>query len=143
MGLILMGKNSKEYSMTYRENFVIGSLLTLLLNKEVDFSNASEAECKEWGFALKKNLDRVRILYPPDKVAGAFGLIEGMDRKGLFSTGLYASWSNKISSSQLEKAMVKPADQFWMESITDFAEFLDSCGGLLPLSENAYKYPED
>jgi hypothetical protein len=142
MGLTLMGKNGKEYALTYRENFVIGSLLTLLLNKKVDFGDASDSECKDWASALRKNLDRMRLLYPAPKFAGAFGLIEGMDRKRLFSTGLYSSWSSRITSSQLEKAVVKPADEFWRESITEFADFLDSCGGLVPFSENAYKYPE-
>jgi len=84
----------------------------------------------------------MRLLYPARKFAGAFGLIEGMDTKRLFSTGLYASCSNRITSSQLERAVVKPVDKFWMENITEFADFLDSCGGLLPFSENAYKYPE-
>jgi hypothetical protein len=143
MGLTLVGRNGNEYPLTYRENFVIGSLLSLLLNKKVDFSDASDAECKEWASALRKNLDRMRLLYPARKFAGAFGLIEGMDTKRLFSTGLYASWSKRISNSQLERAVVKPADEFWRESITEFADFLDSCGGLIPFSENAYKYPED
>ncbi|MDA4131927.1 MAG: hypothetical protein OK454_02200 [Thaumarchaeota archaeon] len=137
-----MGKNGKEYTLTYRENFVIGSLLTLLLNKKVDFSDASDGECKEWASALRKNLDRIRLLYPARKFGGAFGLLEGMDRKRLFSIGLYASWSNQISNSQLEKAVVKQADESWREYITEFADFLDSCGGLVPFSENAYKYPE-
>jgi hypothetical protein len=142
MGLTLLGKNGKEYSLTYRENFVIGSLLSLLLNKKVDFSDASDGVCKEWASSLRKNLERIRLLYPSRKFSGAFGLIEGMDRKRLFSTGLYASWSNKITGSQLERAVVKPVDKFWRESITEFADFLVSCGGLLPFSENAYRYPE-
>jgi len=142
MGLTLLGKNGKEHSLTYRENLVIGSFLTLLLNKKVDFSDASGADCKEWASALRKNLDRMRLLYPGHKSAGAFALIEGMDRVRLFSTGLYASWSNRISSSQIERAEVKPADEFWRGSIIEFADFLDSCGGLVAFSENAYKYPE-
>jgi hypothetical protein len=104
MGLTLVGRNGKEYSLAYRENFVIGSWLTLLLSKKVDFSEASYTECKEWVSALRKNLDRVRLLYPARKFAGAFGLIKGMDTKRLFSTGLYADWSKRISSSQLERA---------------------------------------
>jgi len=59
------------------------------------------------------------------------------------SIGLYAGWSKRISSSQLEKAEVRHANQYWRESITEFARFLDSCGGLVQSSENAYKYPED
>jgi len=47
MGLTLVGRNGNEFSLTYRENFVIGSLLSLLLNKKLDFSDASDAECKE------------------------------------------------------------------------------------------------
>jgi hypothetical protein len=143
MGLALMGKNGEEYSLTYGENFVIGSLLTLLLNKNVDFSDASDIECKEWASALRKNLARMRFLYPGDKSTGAFPLIDGMDKKRLFSTGLYAGWSKRISSSQLEKAEVRHANQYWRESITEFARFLDLCGGLVQSSENAYKYPED
>ncbi|MDA4113663.1 MAG: hypothetical protein OK474_06430 [Thaumarchaeota archaeon] len=140
-----MGKNGREYSLTYGENYVIGSLLTLLLKDGIDFGNASEDECKWWASALKGNIDRMRFLDVEDEfgLKGTFGLIEGMDIPQLFSTGLYADRGRRISRSNLEKAVPQPPNEYWRDSIGEFADFLDSCSGLVQLSPNAYRFPEN
>jgi hypothetical protein len=141
LGLGLVGKNGSKYSLTYGENYVIGSLLTLLLKDGIDFGNASEEECKRWASALKGNIDRMRFLDVEDKfgLKGTFGLFEGMDVFQLFSTGLYANRGPKISRSNLEKAVPQLVNEYWRDSIGEFADFLDSCGGLVPFSPNAYR----
>jgi hypothetical protein len=86
----------------------------------------------------------VRFLDVEDEfgLKGTYGLIEGMDVLPLFSTGLYANRGRKISRSNLEKAVPKPPNEFWRDSIDEFADFLDSCGGLVPFSPYAYRSPE-
>jgi hypothetical protein len=144
LGLGLVGKNGSAYSLTYGENSVIGDLLTLLLKNRIDFGNASEEECKRWASALKGNIDRMRFLNVEDEfgLKWTFGLIEGIDILQLFSTGLYANLGRRISRSNLEKAVSQPPNEFWRDSIGEFADFLDSCGGLVPFSPNAYRSPK-
>ena len=144
MGLVLLGKDGSEYSLTYGENSVIGDLLTLLLKNGIDFGKASEEECKQWTSALKGNIDRMRFLDVKDEsgLKRTFGLIEGMDILQLFSTGLYANLGRKISHSNLEKAVPQPPNEYWRDSIGEFADYLDSCGGLVPFSPNAYRSPK-
>ena len=144
MGLGLVGKNGSEYHLTYGENYVNGSLLTLLLRERVDFSNASEEGCKKWASALRRNIGRMRFLDVKDesRLKGTYGLIQGMDILQLLSTELYASRGRRISRLDLEKATLKPPNEFWSDSIAEFADFLDSCGGLVPFSPYAYRSPE-
>jgi hypothetical protein len=144
LGLSLVGKNGSEYNLTYGANNVIGNLLTLLLNKGIDFGDASEEECKRWASALRANIDRMRFLNVKDEfgVKWTFGLIEGMDLLQLFATGLYADRGRRISRSNLEKAVPEPANETWRDSIGELADFLDSSGGLVHFSPYAYRYPE-
>jgi hypothetical protein len=141
LGLVLLGKNGSEYSLTYGENYVIGSLLTLLLKDGIDFGNASEETCTQWASALKGNIDRMRFLEVKDKfgLKGTYGLIEDMDVFQLFSTGLYANRGHKINRSNLEKVVPQLPNEYWRDSIGEFADFLDSCGGLVSFSPNAYR----
>src|SRR2546428_13482531 len=117
--------------MTYGEQWVILSLLKQILERDVNFDHASEGECKEWSAALRNKIGKMRLL----TIQGIrFGLLEGTDKKELFSTGFYADWGrSRIKPSEFKGAPIDPLDDYWRESMLEFTEFLVSCGGLVPL----------
>jgi len=131
LGRGLKGKNDSEYSLTYREQWIILSLLKQLLGKDVNFDHASEGECKEWSAALRNNIGKMRLLTIQGR---RFGMLEGTDIQELFSRGFYADGGgSRIKPSEIKGAPIEPLNEYWRDSVLEFAEFLESCGGLAPL----------
>lgn len=131
MGRGFKGRNGEEYFLTYEENWVIYSLLKQLVRRPVDFDKATALECKGWAAVLRKNTGRMRLL----ELQGAeFGVLDKADIAALFSTGVYAEWAKgRITTSEITGAPVEPLSDSWKESILEFADFLDSSGGLVSL----------
>ena len=45
-----------------------------------------------------------------------------------------ANWKKgMISRSELERAPMEPLDEYWRDYLLEFIDFLESCGGIVPL----------
>jgi hypothetical protein len=132
MGMGLMGKAGKEYSLTYDEADVMTSILKQLTERQVSLDTASNRECEHWASLLKNNIERLRMISSKGK---KFAVLEGTDVEALFSSGPYANWRRLIDPSDLAKTP-EPLNEYWRESVRGFADFLESCGGLVPYPGN-------
>jgi hypothetical protein len=130
MGHAFGGQNGTEFSLPYNDIAVIFSILDQYLGEKTDvIANpyVPERECKKWASLLRNNVDRMRLVF----IRGTkYGYIEGTDLRHLLKEGYYA-WL-KFTPSEIEKAVSEPLNDYWIETITEFADFLDSCGGLVP-----------
>ena len=108
----------------------MSSVLIQLTGKDVNLDAASDRECRQWASLLGENIKRMRMIRSKDH---EFAVLEGLNLQELFSDGQYSSWKGLIDPSDRNKAP-EPLNEYWRDSIHDFANFLELCTGLVPYS---------
>jgi hypothetical protein len=130
LGITFKGKNGTQKFLSPGQGMAFEAVLSELLGRTVSLEVSPESECKIWASTLRNNLTRIRLLKDDSEETGYEALvIEGSNLEHVASTHYYSTNLNLAVSQKT--ARPKPLDEEWKYVISDFAEFLDTCGGIV------------
>ncbi len=134
MGHGFQGMNGAEYSLPYGMLYSIFEVLGIIEGKEMEFDymedGASNEQCRHWSVLIRQNIDRMRLIQTRFT---SFLFLDGDDLRDILSRGYYKVARIQDLDKQLPAdAKPMPLDEGWRADILEFAEFLETCEGIVP-----------
>jgi hypothetical protein len=131
LALTFIGKKGARQILSYDQAMGIAAVISEALGRKIRLDVSTEGECRVWARTLRHNNAKIRLFMHEQDQDGLGGYeflaIQGSDIKKVVATHYRFLKPEDVPTWD----MAQELDEEWETTITNFAKFLDHCGGIV------------